>query len=181
MHVRQGKRASRARGMSSKRKEGSKDTRAPKHAREDHSSIFSSSIQAPPPPEILSMIFAYVPLYPRLHVLSFVCKRWRALVLRSVRSAREWRHLEHITTLFPCLEEIFIESGEMLLVVPQELRSLEIREAYRISSWDYDECCYAEVVAHNPRNLTSLRVYEHGDCRALVPLLKSCQSTLREV
>lgn len=164
--------------MSSKRKAASNAARASKLAR--------VPVSAPPviqslSPEIMCMILAHIPFRPRLHVLSLVCKQWRTLVLRSVRSTPALQYPARVLSLFPSLEELVIDSEELLLKVPRGLQSLVIRRAQFPPPGGNDVFCYAAVVLKDPRNLTPLCVDEHRDCRALVPLLKSCQSTLREV
>lgn len=129
------------------------------------------------------MILEYIPLHPRLRVLSFVCKQWRTLVLRSVRTAPAWKldPTDYVYSLFPGIEEVVIPAHELMLKVPQGLQRLELPMTELMWRDITDPCCYAEVVVNDPRKLTSLRVEEHVGCRALIPLLRSCQSTLREV
>lgn len=171
--------------MSSKRKAPNKDIRAPKVAREAHSSpreqqpVVTIAIGRALPSEIMCLIFQYIPLRPRLLVLSFVCKQWRVLVLRSVRKVSAWEAQiedpDRVLSLFPSIEELVIDSNEVPLTVPCGLQRLELWRAR------LNRCCYADVVANDPRNLTSLCVNDHSNCTALIPLLRSCQSTLREV
>lgn len=178
--------------MSSKRKATCDPPRPPKLAREAHSDSCTQPAAAGIasihvlPPELLCMIFAYFPLRPRsLLRVSLVCKQWRKLVLRSVRRvcAVKMHDPERWTRLLPCIEVLVIGADDLLWTVPQGLQRLDFRRGAGNSTrpiYD-DDCCFAELVARNPRMLTSVSLEEHRHCRAVVPLLRSCHSTLREV
>lgn len=61
--------------------------------------ITSEPPTQPLPSDVLELIISFVPLLPRLRVCSFVCKRWRATALNSIRALEHYQ----VSNAFACL------------------------------------------------------------------------------
>lgn len=76
--------------------------------------------------DIIKFIFSYLPLGGRLHVLNFVCRRWRALAYQSVTEVPGLRNIDAIA-LCPALETLSLtQEPPPGTALPTTLRTLSL-------------------------------------------------------
>lgn len=101
------------------------------------------------PSDILALVFAWLPVRPRLHTISLVCKRWRGIVVRTLQHLAiglprrdpyvfqsyalsvECRFAEALAR-FPSLTSLRLNfpTNETALHLPTQLRSLDVDRSF---------------------------------------------------
>lgn len=119
-----------------------------------------SSVASNIPLDVLRIIMSFVPLHPRLRVVSLVCRRWRSAALQSVDHLHTSRPSSAATALrfLPFVTSLSLCTVSSELQVPTGLRILRLFEPPRHPSRYVRLSCWTHATNNDHIRTLSARV-----------------------